>query len=70
MFDRDDSGAVDSEELESFMEVLRRETNVGRTEGGARKGGFTGKNRERERGGGVGVRVGWWVGGGVGMRVG
>ncbi|CAM9263019.1 unnamed protein product [Pylaiella littoralis] len=41
MFDRDDSGAVDSEELESFMEVLRRETNVGRTEGGARKGGFT-----------------------------
>ncbi|CAN0367660.1 unnamed protein product, partial [Hapterophycus canaliculatus] len=38
MFDRDDSGAVDSYELDSFMEVLRGETNVGRTEDKARKG--------------------------------
>ncbi|CAN0348189.1 unnamed protein product, partial [Ectocarpus fasciculatus] len=40
MFDRDDSGAVDSHELESFMQVLRGETNVGRTEGGAHTDGF------------------------------
>lgn len=32
MFDRDDSGTVDSNEFESFMEVLREETNVGRAE--------------------------------------
>ncbi|CAM9751399.1 unnamed protein product [Scytosiphon promiscuus] len=37
MFDRDDSGAVDSYELDSFMEVLRGETNVGRTEDKAHK---------------------------------
>eukprot|EP00752_Nemacystus_decipiens_P009247 g8260.t1 len=40
MFDRDDSGAVDSHELESFMEVLRGETNVGRTEGSNRRDGY------------------------------
>ncbi|CAB1113275.1 unnamed protein product [Ectocarpus sp. CCAP 1310/34] len=40
MFDRDDSGAVDSHELESFMQVLRGETNVGRTEGGTHTDGF------------------------------
>lgn len=33
MFDRDDSGAVDNREFDSFMKVLRGETNVGRTEG-------------------------------------
>ncbi|CAN0538998.1 unnamed protein product, partial [Ectocarpus sp. 8 AP-2014] len=50
MFDRDDSGAVDSHELESFMQVLRGETNVGRTEGGTHSDGFGG---EKERGGGA-----------------
>lgn len=43
MFDRDDSGAVDSHELESFMEVLRGETNVGRTEGGQHRDGYAGE---------------------------
>eukprot|EP00904_Undaria_pinnatifida_P007329 jgi/Undpi1/3726/HiC_scaffold_16.g07095.m1 len=37
MFDRDDSGAIDGDEFESFMEVLRGETNVGRTEGSRRR---------------------------------
>eukprot|EP00903_Cladosiphon_okamuranus_P016220 g14967.t1 len=40
MFDRDDSGAVDSHELASFMEVLKGETNVGKTEGVKRNDGY------------------------------
>lgn len=32
MFDRDDSGAVDWVEFEAFMNVLKGETNVGKTE--------------------------------------
>lgn len=47
MFDRDDSGAVDSHELDSFMEVLRGETNVGRTEGSAHKDGYSGRRDRR-----------------------
>lgn len=51
MFDRDDSGAVDSHELESFMEVLRGETNVGRTEAGTHTDGFGGEKKRRGGGG-------------------
>ncbi len=43
MFDRDDSGAVDNYELESFMEVLKGQTNVGRTESTSHKEGYAGK---------------------------
>lgn len=32
MFDRDDSGTIDWFEFEAFMNVLKRQTNVGRTE--------------------------------------
>lgn len=55
MFDRDDSGAVDSHELDSFMEVLRGETNVGKAEGGEHKDGYAGK--DRGRGGGERTRL-------------
>lgn len=56
MFDRDDSGAVDSYELDSFMEVLRGETNVGRTEDKAHKGNrkHAGEQTREERRGGAG----------------
>lgn len=43
MFDRNDSGTVDIDEFESFMEVLRGETNVGRTEPAGAGKGYAGK---------------------------
>lgn len=57
MFDRDDSGAVDNYELESFMEVLKGETNVGRTESPTHKKGYAGKREGEVAGRGEGGRV-------------